>query len=374
MRRTKAIASGLTALALLLTSCGGSGTESTAIADESGIAAAEEYLASVSGNPDGIGIDIPLSKTPETGKYIILLLTGEPVAKAKSDAMAAAADALGWRYETIAVGATAEGPQQAMQSAIAKNPDGIHFSGFPSAAFGGAIAAAEEAGIPLLADSITEDKSGPIISTALDNGTQVANWGKMVAAQFIVDSKGVGQGATFTMSEYPNLVVWQESLAETVAEWCPACELTAVATPASDIGTKMPGSVVSTVQRDTGIEYAMSSIGDQTLGLAPALQAAGLSETNVLGETPSEANIEAIRAGTENGWTGFPTIILGWRVMDMWARYFNGDDLAEAEKALLPLQMITQDNLDDVSLTEEGNYYVGFADYADQFKALWKVS
>lgn len=380
MRRTSILVSGLAALALVVSGCGGtadvakSDATADAAGDAKGIAAAKEYLASVSANPSGVGIDAPLSKVPEKGKYIILLLTGDPLSKVKSDATAAAAKALGWKYETIAVGATAEAPQQAMQSAIAKSPDGIHFSGFPSSVFGTAIAAAQDAGIPLLTDSVVEEKSGPIISTALNNGTQAAQWGKTVGAQFVVDSKGVGQGATFTLTEYPNLVIWQENVAKAVKEWCAACKLTAVATPASDIGTKMPGSVVSTIQRDANIKYAMFSIGDQTLGLAPALQAAGLGETQVFGQAPSEANIEAIRAGAETAWTGFPTIILGWRIIDTWARHFNGDDLAVAEKALLPLQMISKDNLDDVALTEQGGYYVGYADYESAFKKLWKLN
>ena len=376
MRRTSILASSLVSVALVVSGCGGSGGSAgpAATGDANGIAAAQKYLDSASANPSGIGISEPLSKVPEKGKYIILLLTSDPLSKVKSDAVAAAAKALGWKYETIAVGATAEAPQQAMQSAIAKHPDGIHFSGYPSSVFGTAIAAAQAAGIPLLTDSIIEDKSGPIISTALNNGAQAAQWGKTVAAQYIVDSKGVGHGATFTLTEYPNLVVWQEHLAQTVKEWCSGCTLTAVATPASDIGTKMPGSVVSTIQRDPKIKYAMFSIGDQTLGLAPALQAAGLDATQVFGEAPSEANIEAIKAGTETAWTGFPTVILGWRIADMWARYFNGDDLVVAEKALLPLQMINKGNIDRVVLTKQGGYYVGYADYEKAFKKLWRLN
>lgn len=377
MRKPKSIAGTATALALalVLAGCGGAGgSDSDAVGDAAGIDAAKEYLASVSANPEGVGIDVPLSKTPEAGKYIIMLLTGEPVAKVKADAMAEAAEVLGWKFETIAIGATAEGPQQAMQSAIAKSPDGISYSGFPGTAFGTAMDDAAAAGIPVIADTVVEEPTGPVLNTSLDNDVQVANWGKMVAAQFIVDSEGTGHGATFTMTEYPILVAWQEALKAAVDEWCPECELTEVATPASDIGTKMPASVVSTLQRDPDIEYAMFSIGDQTLGLSPALNAAGLNSVKVLGETPAEANIEAIKSGAESAWTGFPTIILGWRIMDLWARHFNGDDIKAPGDALLPLQMITQDNIDDVALTDEGNYYVGYADYEQAFKDLWKVS
>ncbi|MBC7630958.1 substrate-binding domain-containing protein [Aeromicrobium sp.] len=370
------MAASVSVLSVALAACGNDsgGGDSTAVADPAGIAAAEAYLASVSENPSDIGLTVPLSKKPDAGIYIIRLQSGEPVAKLESDAMAAGAQALGWRFETVSVAPNAEGPQQALQSAIAKKPDGISFSGAPSSAFGAAtVQAAADAGIALLGDTVVEDPSGPIISTSLDNATQVANWGKMVAAQFVVNSKGLGHGATFTLSEYPILVAWQEAVKKYVDEWCPACKLTEIDSQASDIGTKLPASLVSTFQRDPSLKYAMFSVGDMTLGLTPAMQAAGLSDVEVSGETPAEANIEAIRAGTEAGWTGFPVYILGWRVIDMWARHFNGDDLAPAEKVLLPLQMITPDNIDDVELNDAG-YYVGVSDYEDEFKKLWLVN
>ena len=366
----------VTAATMTLAGCGGGGpvSQPAGSGDAAGIQAAKDYLASVSSNPVGLTLKEPLSKAPAQGKYIILLLTGEPIAKRKSDAMAAAAKVLGWKYDTIAVSATAEGPQQAMQSAISKHPDGICFSGFPGSAFGTAMADAQKAGIPVLADTVAEKAAGPVISTALDNDAQVANWGKMVAAQFVVDSNGTGKGASFTITEYPILVAWQKALKAAVEQWCPKCELTDVATPAADIGTKLPASVVSTFQRDPSRKYAMFSIGDQTLGLRPALAAAGLGDVKVLGESPTEANLGAVKAGTESAWTGFPNTVLGWRIMDMWARHFNGDDLAPAEKALLPLQMITQKNINDVVLTPEGDYYLGVKDYQAEFKKLWRIS
>ena len=376
MRKNMTVMGCVAVATMTLAGCGGGGSASAAgpAGDAAGIQAAKDYLSSVSANPSGITLKEPLSKAPAGGKYIIVLLTGEPIAKVKSDAMAAAAKVLGWKYDTIAVGATAEGPQQAMQSAISKHPDGISFSGFPGSAFGTAMADAQKAGIPVLADTVAEKAAGPVISTALDNDVQVANWGKMVAAQFVVDSNGTGKGASFTMTEYPILVAWQKALKAAVAQWCPKCELTDVATPATDIGTKLPASVVSTFQRDPSRKYAMFSTGDQTLGLAPALAAAGLSDVKVLGESPTEANIGAIKDGTEAAWTGFPNTILGWRVMDMWARHFNGDDLAPAEKALLPLQMVTQKNINDVVMTPQGNYYLGVKDYQAEFKKLWRIS
>jgi ABC-type sugar transport system substrate-binding protein len=388
MTRTARVVGGIAVLAVVLSACSSSKTGSSGGSSSgkssasaaasgsagSGVGAAKSYLDSVSGNPTGIGIDAALSKTPPTGKYIINLTTGEPVAKIKSDAEAAAAKALGWKYESISIGSTAEAPHDAMESAISKKPDGISFSGAPSAAFGTAIADAKAANIPLLGDTITETAVSPLISSSLDDATQVANWGKMVAAQFVVDSKGKGKAAVFTINQYPVLVAWQDAVKKNVAAWCPSCSLKLVNVAATDIGTKLPQQVVSSFQSDPTLGYALFSTGDETLGLNAALSAASLTKVKVMGETPNEGNIQALKDKKELGWTGFPTIILGWRIMDMWARHFDGDSLDVANKALLPLQMLTADNIGSAKLTATGNYYVGYPDYQTAFKKLWKLS
>ena len=59
----------------------------------------------------------------------------------------------------------------------------------------------------------------------------------------------------------------------------------------------------------------------------------------------------------------------------MFARYFNGDDLAPAEQAAaLPTQILTSDNIGTAVLSPDSSYYLGVANYADLFKQLWLVS
>ena len=76
--------------------------------------------------------------------------------------------------------------------------------------------------------------------------------------------------------------------------------------------------------------------------------------------TPEEA--AALQA-----WTALPVPVMGWRVVDQFARILGGDPLADGP---LPSQLITVANAADVVLDESGNY-IGIADYKDQFAALW---
>ncbi len=70
-------------------------------------------------------------------------------------------------------------------------------------------------------------------------------------------------------------------------------------------------------------------------------------------------------------WVGFPVQILGWRVIDMLARQFNGDDLKPADDAFLPTQLLNSDNIGTAVLDPKTGFYVGVADYQDQFEKLW---
>jgi methylmalonyl-CoA mutase cobalamin-binding subunit len=78
--------------------------------------------------------------------------------------------------------------------------------------------------------------------------------------------------------------------------------------------------------------------------------------------TPEEA--AALQA-----WTTIPVPVMGWRVVDQFARILGGDPLADGP---LPSQLLTVANAADAVVDENGNY-IGIADYQDQFTALWGV-
>ncbi len=355
----------------------GPATGTTSSADVvGGVAAAKAYLAENSKNPTNLGLDAKLSKKPATGKYIISLETAQPVSTQKDDAIAAAAKVLGWRYERINVGNGAEDPAKAFAAAIARKPDGIHTSGQPKATYTAQLAAAKSAGIAVISDSTTDSPGGGLISTALDNSPQVKIWGKMTAAYFVADSDGKGHAAIFNITSFPILTAYEAGFRDAVAEWCPDCKVTSVNEQASDIGTKIPSSVVSTLQRDPSIGYAAFAFGDMTIGVTSALKSAGFGgKVKIMGETPAAANLTGLVNKTEAMWAGFATPILGWRVVDMFARYFNGDDLGPAEQdAALPTQVLTSDNIETAVLSSDKSFYLGIANYPDLFQQLWLVS
>ncbi len=366
--------------ALFAAACGSSGSTpksgASAAVQDTGSAGLVQAKAAVDAslkNPSGIVLDTPLSKTPPTGKYVITVETPVPVTKVRDDALVEAAKVLGWRYERIVPGSGPEDYANAVTQAISKHPDAIHISGTPLALLKSQLDQAKAQNIPVISDSVGGAADTAVFSNSLDGDEQVATWGKMVANYVAVNSNGKANVALFTIKAFPILGVFVDNFKSTLSSVCPSCTVKEVNQQLADLGTKTPSSVVSTVQQDPKINWAIFSFGDLTLGVDAALKGAGLNgKVNIGGETPSQANLTALKDGTENVWTGFSASILGWRVADLLARQFNGDDLAPASKALLPTQLITKDNLSSVSLDSTG-YYVGFAGYQDAFKKLWQI-
>jgi len=336
------------------------------------VAGAQAFVDEHSAAPEGLGLTAPLSEKPPTGKYLITLETPQPVSEQKNDAIAEAAELLGWKYERIQMGTDAEAAPNAFAAALERNPDIIHYSGTPAAAVQQQLEAAEAQGVVAISDSNTDEVQPPLISTSLDSTQQVEAWGEMSAATVVATSGEPTSVALVTIDAYPSLVAYSDKFVETMDKFCSACEVEVVNQQISDLGKTTPGSVVSAVQRNPDIGWVIFSFGDLALGVPAALRAAGLQEqVKVGGETPSETNLEALRSGDEAFWTAFPTSVLGWRVVDMAARHFVGDDLTPANEALLPTQILTPDNIDD-ALFEEG-IYVGVEDYQSEFKKLWLI-
>jgi ribose transport system substrate-binding protein len=336
------------------------------------VAGAQAIVDKYLNPPQSLGLP-PLSKKPPTGKYLITLETPQAVSTEKDEAIAQAAALLGWKYQRIPIGTEANGAQSAFELALQRNPSAVHFSGTPASQVAAQLKMAQQQGVIAISDSTTDTPAAPVISTSLDSDAQVEQWGEMTGAYVVAQSKAPTTIAVFTISAYPILQVYTSSFQNTVMKYCPACHVNVVAQTVTDLGTTTPQSVVSTVERSPQTKWVIFSFGDLSLGVPAALQAAGLTQqVKIGGETPSAANLQALRNGTEAVWAGFATSILGWRVVDMLARYFDGDSLAAANSALLPTQLLTPGNIGQAKF-DSGGYYVGVTDYQAQFKKLWHV-
>ena len=347
------------------TSASGGGDASSS--SGANIAAAQAYEQQFVGTPTNIGISTPLTSKPAPGKLLVGLDSGLGSAKVLAQYWAQAAADIGWKYKDIISGQTPETQQKAMQSAIQLDPAGILSSGIPNATIASELALAKQKGIWVNSSADTDPPDGAMFDTSIANPAQLAEWGKMVAAYVIVQSKGKAVVQDFALTAFPILLDFDTSFIATMHEWCPSCKVTQNAEPIAGLGTTVPSAVVSAVTRNPTTNWLVFDLGDLEIGVDAALKTAGLHGLHIGGLTADTPNIAGLKAGTEDVWTAYSLPIVAYRQVDSFARKFEGLPILSAA---LPTELITPQNVSSLVTDSAGNY-VGVTDYRTEFKKLW---
>jgi len=384
MRRTLAAVIAVTTSALAIAACSSSGSSSTssttggtsasasatAGASSAGMAAAAAYQAQFLNTPTSIGISTPLKSKPAPGKLLVGLDSGLGSAKVLAQYWAQAAADIGWKYKDLISGSTPAAQQAAMNSAIQLNPAGILTSGIPNSTIQAQLTLAAQKGIWVNSSADTSPPSGAMYDTSISNPAQLAQWGKMVAAYVVVQSKGKANIQEFTLPIFPILVAFDTAFDAAITMWCPACKVTTTAQLGSDIGTTTPSAVVSAVTRDPSTTWLIFDLGDLAIGVPAALAAAGLHGLQIGGLTADTPNLAGLKNGTEDVWTAYSLPIVAYRQVDSFARKFEGIPILDQP---LPTQLLTPQNVNSLVEDSQGNY-VGVSDYRSAFLKLWDVS
>jgi ribose transport system substrate-binding protein len=365
------------ALGVVLAACGSDddGDEATAASgggSDSGLTKAQAFVDKYSKTPTSIGLDTSVDGKPATGKTIVQLKCAVPECQEIYDGLSEAAGVVGWDTQDVNMGPTPEEVTQAFQQALDLNPDAIVISGIPLAVWKTYAEQAKQKGIPIVNISSTDKATGAdgngLVATL--NGPPVTSGlGEMTGNFIVADSGADADVALFTVPDYPTLKPWVDATTKTIQDTCPSCKTQVVNAEATDIGTKLPQAIVSTIQQDPDINYVALAFGGMSTGVRSALNEAGFNDVKIVGEGSVAANLEALRAGTEQMWAAQVTKMQGWYATDVLLRFFNNQDLgAEQNDFVYPTQILTPDNVSD-----SGDQYLEPADYQDQFKQLWGV-
>lgn len=337
-----------------------------------GVAAAEASVQAALTEPESIGVSVPLSKKPDPGKNIYFLQCGVGVCKAIGDEHEKAAKLLGWNFVRVDSGTTPEQIVAAWDTVLAAQPapDAIITSGSPTVLYESQLAAAKQRGIPVV-DYAAANQTGDngIIFDVLppaDNtqrGVLMADW---VAA----DTDGKATTLFLNVPDFPVLVIEQEAFEKRYAEVCDGCTIEIKDFSATDIGQSIPDAVVSYLQTSPDTNYVVASFDDMTLGVAEAIDAAGLG-----GQVKMAAQNGALHANDNivNERVQVMSIPqgpgqVGFKAIDVLARHFNGESLEPAAENLLPIWIQTKETIPDVN-----QVWMGPPGYEDQFAELWLV-
>lgn len=428
MRRSLVSVAVAASAALVLASCAmpaddpnfnasGGAFGSEAAAEEQAATDATGAVEAALAAPTSIGVDAPLAAAPAAGSLIVSLSDGTAWNTLLNASMAEAAAAIGWEFQEVAGAETVESVPAAFEEALALEPAGIRISGEHVEALATQLAAAEAAGVPVICTGCSGEPAGAIKDTSIDGDAQNAEWGK-VLAEYVFTNQAEGEDAgveIFTLPA-PALTTFNFEFAGSLTTLCRECSTNETPLDTSDL-TLVPTFIGDTMSTSLG-RWALLDSGAVAEGVSQALAEALVLEPVVLigrgaaapdiaalqelaaagvtapgadaagGSASPEASPEATEeAGVDAGgevltdgsfatpeeaaalqaWTALPVPVMGWRVVDQFARIIGGDALADGP---LPSQLITVANAADVVLDESGNY-IGIADYKDQFAALW---
>ena len=407
MRKPLAALAVLATAALVLASCAmpaddpnftqnsgvGGDAAANAAAQEAGNAALESALAA----PTSIGIDVPLAAVPEKGALIISFTDGSDFEAVVENAMTAGAEKLGWKVESVTVDpADPTAVATAFEEAVAKQPSGIHLRGefYDSVSMG--LPAAETAGIPVVCTGCSGDPSGAITDTSIDGTTQNMAWADSMAA-YVISSQYEGEGAGVLIFTAPGGAVndFNNQFDTALLAGCRECSTTQVMLDPAVTDLADPGAVTGFVTTEMSISmgaWALLDSGAFSSGVAEALATDPtlLSPVVLTGRGASSADIAAlVRSGAPTAsneptsagartpgqsaalqaWMGISMPVMGWRIVDQFARIIGAEALADGP---LPSQLLTGSNASDAVLDGDGNF-VGIANYEAQFAALWGV-
>lgn len=414
--------------ALVLVSCampaddpnfqeGGADFGDDAVSEEQLSADSADALQAALIAPTTIGVDTPLTSVPAAGSLIVSLSDGTDWNGLLNASMAEAAEALGWEFQEIPGAESLESVPAAFEAALALNPAGIRISGEHVAALTSQLAAAETAGIPVICTGCSGAPMGAIRDTSIDGDAQNTEWGSLLAS-YVVEYQAEGEDAgveIFTLPA-PALQTFNSSFLETLAALCRECPANEAPIDTSDLSF-VPDFVAETMSTSLG-RWALMDSGAVTDGVASALADALVFEPVVLlgrgasaadislfqevvasGALPPSRDIDADLAAGEDlaaegevtegevteefsespslatpeqaaalqAWTAFPIPVMGWRVIDQFARILGGEALVDVP---LPSQLLTVANISDAVVDDNGNY-VGVSDFKQQFLTLW---
>jgi ribose transport system substrate-binding protein len=362
-------------------SSGGSGGGSTPSAAAStpagssssaGTTALQSRVTAALAAPTGIGIDTPLSRKPASGKFVVGILTPLAVAKTESAAQGQAAALLGWKYKEIQEGTGPQDAPNALDAAIALKPDAIIYYGTPVQPMAAGLEKAKTAGIAVVATSQVDPLAPPIIANNSNSGPQLKVVGQGLADYVALNSDSKAKVALVTLPAFPVLKAFGDGFKSQLAADCSSCSVTEVPQQLTDIGTVTPTSVVSALRRDPSIKYVIFDNGSTATGVSAAVTAAGIQGVVIGGEAPSAASIQDLKSGQNEAWAALSIPILGFGLIDVLARHFNGDSLSPNVDSPPPFQILTKDNVATASLDSQGNY-TGYANFSAAFAKLWLV-
>ncbi len=291
-----------------------------------------------------------------------------------SKGVAEAAAAIGWQLRIIDGQGTVQGQTDAMNQAIALNPDGIILGGLDATSQQATLQKATALGIKVVGWH-AGSTPGPIPDMGVFTNitSDPAATAKLAADYAIAQSNGTAQAVILTDSEYSIAVTKSQGMRSELAQ-CQNCKLLSYEdTSLAEASTRMPPLMTSLLKRygsnlwvlginDLYFDYATSSLHSANIGQGgpPQFISAG---------DGSASAYDRIRNGQHQVATiPEPLNQQGWQIVDELNRAFaNG----QPSRYVMDVHLVTKANIGvdggPQNIFDPGN------GYRNQYKQLWGV-
>ncbi|PBC35536.1 sugar ABC transporter periplasmic protein [Rhodococcus sp. ACS1] len=336
-----------------------------------------------------VGVTESTSGAPRRGLRFAYVGCALPTCATFRDGMTAAADAIGATVTTLTYQGTPESIQSAFDNAVQLHPDAIFSTGTPPSATVKQREEMKRLGIPFIDNSAIYEPDPKTATGTVDNdpapptvlfepASMVRYMGQLLADWAITQSGGNVNSIFVNVPDFPIVVPPQVGYEDRLAELCPdTCSNTNINGTANDIGTAIPSKVVSALQQHPDTNYIVFTAGDFSLGVLPAVRAAGFTDVKLIGNSPIADNIAGLTAGDQNeAWLGVSNQVLGWRYVDAAVRALKGDAIPspvadspdDTTAAAWPwIQILTK----DTAPTEDP--WITPRNYRELFLTMWNL-
>jgi len=385
-------------LAVLLTACGGSDssestdeevvteeTEAPAAAEDAGPTPADialERVAALSQPVTALDLGTAPTSVPEN-KTVFYITCSVPVCAEIGSGVADAVKALaskGWTIKTTSHQDTPDTVAAAFDAAIAAKPDVVMTSGNPREWFKSQLATLTDMGVPVISWSIPEPfEPGNGISVNILSGDDYFYYGVIMADYAFANSPN--KNILFVgLPVFPVLALVQEGFKAEIELICPDCTVKFQEIGLADLGTNLPGQMVSALQADPSLDHIAYAFGGMMFGVPEALEAAGLvNQAQAVSQAGSPMNFQFIANGKhQTGEFALASGLLGWRAVDIAITIFTDGSISKSPAVEgifgktdiglsgLPRQILTKSTVKDPTAL-----WPGVEGFQDLFLKRW---
>lgn len=284
-------------------------------------AARSEYLRFSKAQPP---VSVPtLPSKPPTGLSFTIVTCALPVCHSETDPAANAAAKLGWRVRQLSYDVTPAGYQAVLDQLVADPPKvAAIVAPFPNKLIGKQLAALQRAGTKICEISPSDEaptSNGPVQAVVV-GPAQLAMNGRLMADVIVADDSSAPAVAFVTDPAIaPGYDPEISAFKKVILGAGGTVDMLDVSQ--ANVGKTVPGQVVSYMQAHPKIKYMAFVFADYLGGVPQALAQAGLtSQVKIISRSPQQADLAAVRNGTEFAEIGDENTAGGYRMVDQLAR------------------------------------------------------